>query len=523
VAPQFEDKVGAYDEAFAGLNDWKLMGLSEYESFSAYLSILDRAVLDIAAFYQNKFGWEKSKSESMARTGLTSLVSRTVRFGYYGPINSQEERELRQAILEQHPIEEIKSNKYEIKETGHDGGESLLSLAVLYPNALHYLLSKGLNPNHQNDFGKTPLIYAVQYNQPESVRMLLEAGADPNVKTTKPVNTCFYTIRTFNMTPLHYAVRYASPEIIRMLLDDGAATFIKADNQRDDSQDTALDWLLVYTNPFEEEKNPNMPDAMIKTVKEWVKPANLETSPDIANKYVLQAEELYQQKRVPKSYQMLGLALELQPDNERALSDMSLIALKNGKLGQSTEAGERLIKQSKSDKLKANAWYNQGLACERYASNRPSDYFGYKYLLNYNGKNYCGYDAVFPFYKAVKTNSTKARMEKLIEIFEQPSDNYCDIPEKGIKIRIEKPRGPDGESLYLLHDNEVTVSGEMLAWTLTNGNGQQEKFVPEKMDVIKLGDKTLSVFSSKRDVSFPYDILGYRCTQGGKPTAVKLK
>ncbi|MFC1537163.1 ankyrin repeat domain-containing protein [Pseudomonadota bacterium] len=506
------------DKVTVGLNDWSLMGLSEYQSHKEYLTRFDKTVLDIAEFYQRKLSLNKSSSIQLASDALATLANSAFSFSsYYEPIKTKEERDFRKAILEDLPFEEIKSIQYEIKNTGHDGGESLLSLAVLYPEALQYLLSKGLNPNHQNDFGKTPLIYAAQYNQPESVKMLLEAGADPNVKTTRPVNDCFYTIRTYNMTPLHYAVRYASPEIIKMLLDHGAATFIKVDNQREypPSQETVSDWLIRYTRSGFEEKNPNIPDSRLDEVKSWIKPTDLEAPSEVANEYVLKAEELYQQRNVLKSYQLLGLALELQPDNERALSDMSLMALKNGKLGQSIEAGERLIKQSKSDKLKANAWFNQGLACEEHESKRPDDYFGYRYPLNYNGHRYCVNDAILPFYKAVKTYFSEARKEKLIKVFDQPSDAFCDIPEKGVKLRREFPKGPEGEALYVLHDTELTISDEML--------GQSEQFAPKKMHAINLGDKTLSVFSSERGISFPYDILGYRCTQGGETKAEKLK
>jgi len=507
-----------YENDVAGLKDWSLMGLSEYESYQYYLTLMDKTVIDISSFYQKKFGWDKSRSNRVAKSALIAAVDSTIRFYMYEPIGSDAEREFRKAILEHHPMDEIKSINYEVKESGQDGGESLLSLAVLYPEALQYLLSKGLNPDHQNDFGKTPLIYAVQYSQLESVKMLLEAGADSNVKTTRPVNTCFYTIRTYNMTPLHYAVRYASPEIIKMLLDHGAATFIKADNQREypPSQDTALDWLILYTNASGEEKNPNIPDAKVETVKKWVGPPNLETSQDIASKYVLEAEKLYQQKEVSRSYQILGLALELQPDNEQALSDMSLIALKNGKLGHSVEAGEKLIKNSKSEKMVANAWYNQGLACLK---NGP----GY---LSYNGNYYCKSAPLYPFYKAITSHSTEARKKRVAELFDNHEISYCEIPDKGIKLHTyigdnpETARYDQLQSLYVLHDTSTDISGDMLSWKVNFYKEGVKNIIPEKMGSINLGNKTLTLFGTEAPLQFPYDVMGFRC-KDDKSMAVK--
>ena len=43
------------------------------------------------------------------------------------------------------------------------------------------LLGKGANVDGPNKYGMTPLITAVSYHNVEAVKVLLEAGADPNL------------------------------------------------------------------------------------------------------------------------------------------------------------------------------------------------------------------------------------------------------------------------------------------------------------------------------------------------------
>ncbi|OKP10244.1 hypothetical protein PENSUB_4418 [Penicillium subrubescens] len=47
-----------------------------------------------------------------------------------------------------------------------------------------FLLAKGLDPNHINTEWGTPLHYAVECGSPGLVRILLDAGADPTVRST---------------------------------------------------------------------------------------------------------------------------------------------------------------------------------------------------------------------------------------------------------------------------------------------------------------------------------------------------
>ena len=51
-------------------------------------------------------------------------------------------------------------------------------------NRVKNLLATGAGPNEPNRYGMTPLSAAVNWRFPEAAKLLLDAGADPNIPTT---------------------------------------------------------------------------------------------------------------------------------------------------------------------------------------------------------------------------------------------------------------------------------------------------------------------------------------------------
>jgi uncharacterized protein YecT (DUF1311 family) len=92
--------------------------------------------------------------------------------------------------------------------------------AVEWPYALDQLLAAGADPNRANEFGKTPLMVAAHFDRPDSIRRLLEAGAQVNA-TTSP-GSGMEAPRISARTALMYAAENASPATIKALLDAGA-------------------------------------------------------------------------------------------------------------------------------------------------------------------------------------------------------------------------------------------------------------------------------------------------------------
>ncbi len=116
---------------------------------------------------------------------------------------------------------------------------------------LEYLLSKGAEPNHKNNFGDTPLnIVCSSRDWPQAVELLYKYGANINVKgygQMTPLHNSAYMGYIGNMqtlinlntninakdkngnTPLHLAVKNGNMAAAKLLIEAGAKTNIKND------------------------------------------------------------------------------------------------------------------------------------------------------------------------------------------------------------------------------------------------------------------------------------------------------
>lgn len=95
--------------------------------------------------------------------------------------------------------------------------------------ALERLFSKGLEVNHHDFSGNTPLIYAARYARVDMVHYLLQHGADVNAVTH------------WGTTALKEAVRKGSQPVVQALLDAGADV-----NLMDRYHETALFDAVKY-------------------------------------------------------------------------------------------------------------------------------------------------------------------------------------------------------------------------------------------------------------------------------------
>lgn len=448
------------------LQRWAATGVLEYRVTQDYQAKMDQAIKAVAGFYKQRFGWSPQQAQAMSSMALQSAISSGMGFSSSdrNRFFPDSELALRNAILAHRPMDEIRAIEGQVRD---------LSIAIEYPEALAYLIEQGADVNQANAFGKTALMYAAHYNQLESARILLARGAYPNAVTVLPEDDCYYTITTRNMTALHYAARYASPALARLLVDNGAEPFIQA-HRKGEEGSTPLDWLHRYTAANAEEPNPNIGPDQVAEVEALLQPPTEEALQARAKRLVLEGEKAYGAGDLKLALRKLNLAINIQPHNERALSDLSLVALRDGDLGLSLQAGQALIDSSKDARLLANAWFNQGLACDASDSSWPF----------YNGTRYCEASAVYAYYQALAAHRTEARVAKLLQALQAlPDAEVHRLLFEGREVRMVQRYGPDHSSLYLylLHPRGLVIPAERIGWTLSSESKGTREITPSSV------------------------------------------
>jgi len=91
--------------------------------------------------------------------------------------------------------------------------------------SVQLLLGAGLDPMSRDDFGQTPLHYAVRNGNEVALGLLLEAGADPNAADAE-----------YGSTPLHLAAALEADDLIRILVAAGADPELARINGEDSLQ-----------------------------------------------------------------------------------------------------------------------------------------------------------------------------------------------------------------------------------------------------------------------------------------------
>ena len=125
---------------------------------------------------------------------------------------------------------------------------------------MEFLLARGANADYANDFGKTPLFYAIELGQPRLVELLLDHGADinhayksaeqlqpplaeelpANAAASLAANPCAYDIAHSKRTPLMHAAQHGNVKMLALLVRKGARL-----EDVDDQGWNALDYAIL--------------------------------------------------------------------------------------------------------------------------------------------------------------------------------------------------------------------------------------------------------------------------------------
>jgi len=471
---QSSNSFGDYKRIYEHLKEWSLGGISEYQAFEKYNKQFAETTDDLSRFYSSKFGWSDDKSKRMAIDAMTHAISQGIGFYMYSPFSNAAEEKLRKAIVEHDSMDAIR--KIKVKDVNLNG---ILDIAVQYPEVLQYLLEKGANPNVINPFGKTPLMYAAQYNNLDAVEILLSHGANPNAATTWPEDTCYYTLSTSRMTALHYAVRYASPTIIKLLISHGAITFNKTE-KLDGQSESPLDWLNRYGVATSSERNLNISDADFAELATLLQmPSQLELG-KISAEYTKKAEAEYAAGKIENSYSDVVIALRAQPDNQKAMSNLPIIALQSGRIGESLEASDAVLEKINNPNAQATAWFNKGLACEKAE---------YKFV-SYNGKYYCTNDKIQPFLQSWKLSHSDARLNKLKSVLENVGKGTCQITNESLGptlYHFELIQDGLGQNarIYIYHAPNQIIDSSKIRWPVQVYDPKTKLYTPTMAPPIK--------------------------------------
>jgi ankyrin repeat protein len=206
---------------------------------SAYVGNLDVSLL--RAYYHNAFGLSQANAALAAFRGVW-LVEDAYTWAIPGQLDP-----LADALLGHRPLAQVQASlKAEAPLP-----DSALFLAVEYPEALKLLLAQKPDMAVTTPIGKTALMEAAKYNQSESVKLLLAAGADVNASSLSPgeiqnnsqpwngeVCGGIYNITHGQRTALMYAAANANLPVIKALLAAGADKHAK-----DSTGATALNYL----------------------------------------------------------------------------------------------------------------------------------------------------------------------------------------------------------------------------------------------------------------------------------------
>ena len=113
-------------------------------------------------------------------------------------------------------VQELIIQGHDVNARGEGGWTALLSSSAQgYPKIIKVLLDAGANPDISNVLGITPLIYGARYGNMEVVKMLIDYGADINLRDTH------------GDTALMKATEFGNIEVIDILIQAGADITIK--------------------------------------------------------------------------------------------------------------------------------------------------------------------------------------------------------------------------------------------------------------------------------------------------------
>ncbi len=168
-----------------------MTGIEARRTVEALRAALTEAEVRVALLYAERFGRDEAGARALARLYLERHLAAGLVVEEEGPIRPLlapdfEARHVAHAAALAGDGPALWSrlgaaSRATIAGLQGDGDEPLASLALEHPEVLRGLLARGADPDAFGASGLTPLMTAARLGLDEAARILLEAGADPNL------------------------------------------------------------------------------------------------------------------------------------------------------------------------------------------------------------------------------------------------------------------------------------------------------------------------------------------------------
>ena len=271
-----------YDVLKAYFRYWAYQSIGNFRLYREFWQEYNKALKPLEEYFESNFNFDKGSNIYYTSNALNeflnwavggtkihkdiSALSRFVankhndamRLEQYilahQPTPSELTLALRSALLNQRDVK-ILGTLLEFGAKFDEGYESAIFYALENEANTAFLIDKGADVNHSNAFGKTPLFYAIEFNDKNIIKLLIERGANihqkyinnneklalsANIGSDTPYFITLCALEHTSKNVFMHAASYADVEILKLLVAGGVDIFAV-----DDLGFNALDFALI--------------------------------------------------------------------------------------------------------------------------------------------------------------------------------------------------------------------------------------------------------------------------------------
>ena len=147
------------------------------------------------------------------------------------------------------------------------------------------------NINIKDEDNNTLLHHACENDKHDSIKLLLNNGANPNLKEN-----------SFGLTPLHWATEYGDMDMVKLLIDNGADPNIPDDNgekpiSNEEVNELYLEYKTVQGKLLSSEqrlaisKNKDIDNDLLSGIGQLIKSGNTEQQLELIDRFIKQSDK----------------------------------------------------------------------------------------------------------------------------------------------------------------------------------------------------------------------------------------